>query len=189
MKKFFIALTILLAVTVSNAEAATQFTDEQLKQMISITMQNPAAVPLNLDVATFQKNFDAFITDFFNRGDDPDRSNKLKKIFLIGEPKLATADEMTLFVKRFPNGAAIFGSVDENGKFKVLNYFTTFTEDKNERLVHVMVFEAFIRGISPDNDAINLLTEAKENPTVTKAGVKYSFVKDGKLNIVSAVAE
>lgn len=61
LKKFFIALTILLCVAGNNAEAVDQFTDDQIKQMISSTMQNPVTVPLNLDIETFKKNFNEFM--------------------------------------------------------------------------------------------------------------------------------
>ena len=189
MKKFFIALMILFCVAGNNAEAEKQFTDDQLKQMISSTMDNPATVPLNLDVATFKTNFNAFMADFLKETNAGEDSAKLEKVFLIGEPNTLTKNGRTLFLKNFLEDAAIFGSVDESGKFKVLNFFATLAENKNEMLMRVLVLNAFIKGISPDVDATALLNKAKINPTVTANGVKYSFSTVGNLNVVSVTAE
>ncbi|MBQ9498233.1 MAG: hypothetical protein IJR52_11770 [Selenomonadaceae bacterium] len=190
MKKFFIALTVLFFVAGSNfAEAASKFTDDQIKQMISSTMDNPATAPLNLDVATFKTNFNAFMADFLKETNAGEDSAKLEKVFLIGEPNTLTKNGRTLFLKNFLEDAAIFGSVDESGKFKVLNFFATLAENKNEMLMRVLVLNAFIKGISPDVDATALLNKAKINPTVTVNGVKYSFSTVGNLNVVSVTAE
>ena len=190
MKKFFIALTVLFFVAGSNfTEAASKFTDDQIKQMISSTMDNPATAPLNLDVATFKTNFNAFMTEFLKETNAGEDIAKLEKVFLIGEKNTLTKNGKTLFVKNFLEDAAIFGSVDANGKFKVLNLFSTFAENKNEMLIRRLVFKAFVRGISPDVDATALLTKSKENSTVTVGGVKYSFSTVDNLDIISVVAE
>lgn len=189
LKKFFIALTILLCVAGNNAEAVDQFTDDQIKQMISSTMQNPVTVPLNLDIETFKKNFNEFMKSFIAETNAGEDSAQLEKVFLIGEPKVLSRNGKTLFVQNFLENTAIFGSIDENGKFKVLNFFSTLAENKNEMLMRRLILEAFVRGISPDVDAADLLNQAKENPTVTAGGIKFSFSTVDNLDIVSAVAE
>ena len=189
LKKFFVALTIFFCVAGNNAEAANKFTDDQLKQMISTTMDNPVTAPLNLDVATFKTNFNAFMSEFLKETNAGENIAKLEKIFLIGEQNTLTKNGRTLFLKNFLEDAAIFGSVNADGKFKVLNLFSTTADNKNEMLIRRLVFEAFVRGISPDVDAAALLNKAKENPTVTTGGVKFSFSTIDNMDIISAVAE
>ena len=190
MKKIFIALAILFCLAGNNfVEAAEKFTDDQLKQMISTTMENPAAKTLNLDVATFKKNFNDFMTNFIKETNAGEDAAKLEKVFLIGEPNTISKNGKTMFLKDFIETAAIFGSVDANGKFKVLNFFAINSEDKNEVLMRRLVLEAFVKGISPGFDATELLNKAKDNPSVTVGGVKYSFSTVGDLHVVSAVAE
>ncbi|MBR3748180.1 MAG: hypothetical protein IKP64_06080 [Selenomonadaceae bacterium] len=189
LKKFFIALTILFCVAGNIAEAANKFTDDQLKQMISSTRDNPATAPMNLDVATFKTNFNAFMSEFLKETNSGEDSAKLEKVFLIGDQNTITKNGKTLFVKNFLEDAAIFGSVNANGKFTVLNLFSTTAENKNEMLIRRLVFEAFVRGISPDVDATALLNKAKENPTVTANGVKFSFSTVDNMDIISVVAE
>ena len=189
LKKFFIALTILFCVAGNNVEAANKFTDDQLKQMISITRDNPAAVSMNLDVATFKTNFNAFMAKFLEETNAGEDIAQLKEIFLIGEQNTITKNGKTLFLKDFHEDAAIFGSVDANGKFKVLNLFSTLAENKNELLIRRLVFDAFVKGISPDVDTTALLKKSKENPTVTVGNVKFSFSTVDNLDMISVVAK
>lgn len=185
MKKFFVALTILLCLS-GNVNAA-QFTDEQLSEIFSDTAKN-AAAPLKLNVVAFKKNFNEFMSDFIknmNAGDDADN---LRDILLIGETNFVNVGKQKIFVQKFLDRIAIVGSVDAVGNFTALNLFAVQAENRNDMLVSVLILNAFVKGISPDLDAQALLTEAKENPVVVKGDVKFSFATVDNLNKVSAAA-
>ena len=187
MKKFFVALTILLCVT-GNVNAA-QFTAEQGEKMLSITLQSSAA-PLKLDVATFQKNFDAFITEFVKETNAGDDSEAFRQSFLIGKPRLGSVDGHTVFVKNFMDMAAILGTVDADGKIETINFFYPQISDQNDAMTYMLILESFAKGISPDLDAQALIDEANKNPdgTFVKGNVKFTFKTLDNLNMVSATA-
>lgn len=189
MKKFFVALTILFAVTAANVSEAAQFTDEQRNQILSMTVQ-PSAAALAVDVGTFQKNFNDFMSGFIAQTNAGNDTAKMEQIFLIGEQNIVTNGQNVLFAKNFMNMVAIVGSLDESGHFKTLNLVGAAIDDKNEAMIRMLVLEAFVKGISPDLDAQTILTEAKEHSDapVVKGNVKFSFVTLDNLDVISVTA-
>ena len=187
MKKFFVALTLLLCLT-ADVNAA-QFTDEQRNRILSMTVQ-PSAAALSVDVATFRQNFNNFMSGFIAQTNAGDNTAKLEQIFLIGEQSIVTNGQNVLFVKNFMNMVAIVGSLDENGHFKTLNLVGAAIDDKNEAMIHGLVLDAFVKGISPELNAQSLLSESNENPdtAVVKGDVKFSFATVEDLDVVSVAA-
>lgn len=190
MKKFFVALTILLAVTGVNLSEAAQFTDEQRNQMVTLSVQ-PSAATLKVNVATFRQNFNNFMSDFIAKTNAGEETAKLQQIFLIDEKSIVTNGQNVLFAKSFANMVAVIGSVDENGNFKTLNLFGAPIDDKNDAMIHALVLNAFVKGISPDLDAQTILTESKDHPDtpIVKGDVKISFATAGDLDVVSVAAK
>jgi len=187
LKKFFVALTILLCMA-GNVNAA-QFTAEQGEKMLSITLQNSDA-PLKLDIATFQKNFDAFITQFVNETNAGDDAEAFRQSFLIGKPRLGSVDGRTIFLRNFMDMAAILGTVDADGKIETINFFYPQIADQNDAMTYMLILQSFAKGISPDLDAQALIDEANKNPdgTFVKGNVKFTFKTLDNLNMVSAAA-
>ena len=76
MKKFFVALTILLCV--ASQTFAAEFTDEQIDGLIRETMTDAAKipVPLNFGMSDFLPNFNMTVEPiyrrYFPKGDDPE---------------------------------------------------------------------------------------------------------------------
>ena len=188
MKKFFLTLTIFFCMACVNAEAAAQFTNEQQSQMLSIVEQKSAAAVPFVDIATFQKNFNAFMEGFIKETNAGEDADKMRQIFLIDKPQFITNGERVLFVKNFMNMVALVGVVDPDGNFTAINFFGAQVDDKNAALIHTLILQAFVKGISPDLDATDMLVEAKENPVLTKGTVQFSFETLDNLNVVSAVA-
>lgn len=184
----FIALLIITA----QVEAA-QFTQEQFDEMISITAQKSAAENkiLALDAATFQKNFNAFMTNFIKESNAGDDTPMLEEIFLIREPMIVQTDAGNFLAKNFMNHVAIVGSVEADGKLKALNFFSAPTENKNDMVITVLIFQAFTQGISPGLDVKALLGELEKNPSapVIRNGIKFSTDNQGTMEIITAVAE
>ena len=187
MKKFFVALAILFCVA-GNVDAA-QFTAEQKTQMASITVQ-PSAAALTVDVAAFRNNFNGFMSSFIAQTNAGENAAKFEQIFLIDEQSIVTNGQNVLFVKNFMDMVAIVGSVDENGRFKTLNLFGAAIDDKNEAMIHGLVLDAFVKGISPDLNAQALLNEANKNSdgTFVKGNLKFSFATVDNLDVVSVTA-
>lgn len=191
MKKFLMTFIALLIIT-AQVEAA-QFTQEQFDEMISITAQKSAAENkiLALDAATFQKNFNAFMTNFIKESNAGDDTPMLEEIFLIREPMIVQTDAGNFLAKNFMNHVAIVGSVEADGKLKALNFFSAPTENKNDMVITVLIFQAFTQGISPGLDVKALLGELEKNPSapVIRNGIKFSTDNQGTMEIITAVAE
>lgn len=193
MKKILTALIVGLIICAGVKVEAAQFTQEQFSEMLSVTAQKSAAETkaLAFDAATFQKNFNAFMTSFIKDSNAGDDTPTLEEIFLIREPLILQTDTGNFLAKDFMNRIAVVGSVEADGKLKTLNFFSTPAENKNEMVVTILVFQAFTQGISPDLDVKELLGELEKNPgaPVTRSGVKFSVSKQGNLEVITAVAE
>lgn len=200
MRKFFVALTITLTValtlTLANFAEAAQFTQDQFEQMVTTTVQNPAAASKNtttlpINVTTFQNNYNAFMTNFISQtnatGED---ATMMQKIFLITEPKIFTKDDETLFAQNFLNKSMIIGLSNNGSNFKVLTFFAVQSDEREDLMVNVLVLNAFVKGITPDYDSTALLDDIgkSSDATVVHNGVKYTVSKVGNLNVVTAVA-
>lgn len=196
MKKFCLALTIALILSISNfADAATMFTAEQFDKIVAFTVKNPAVnsnATLNLNAATFKQNYDIFITNFIKEtnavGQD---AAMMRQIFLLNDAKTYENGTNQIFAKNFLNRVVIVGLNEIGGNFKVLNFFATIAEERDDAMFNVLVLNAFIRGINPDLDATELLNEASKNPSepVIRNGVKFSVATIENINIVTAVAQ
>ena len=188
MKKFFTALIALLMFA-AQVEAA-ELTQEQFDEMFSIATQNATENKvLALDVQTFQKNFNDFMTTFIKESNAGDDTPMLEEIFLLKEPLIVQTDAGNFLAKNFMNHVAIVGSVDANGNLKALNFFSAKAENKNDMVVTVLIFQAFTQGISPQINVQELLGELEKNKSATKNGVKFSVTKQGTMEIITAVAE
>lgn len=196
MKNFFVALIVTLILSASNIAAAETalFTEEQFDKIVAHTVANPAAseaATLNLDAATFQRNYNAFITNFIRetsaQGDD---AAMMERIFLLNDAKTFENDSKQIFTKNFANRAVIIGFNEAGGNFKVLNFFATIAEDRDDALFNVLVLQGFLRGIDPTLNAGDLLNEAQKDPSkpVIRNGVKFSVATIENINIITAVA-
>jgi len=200
MKNFFVALTVALTVALilsaSNIAAAETalFTEEQFDKIVAHTVANPAAseaATLNLDAATFQRNYNAFITNFIRETDaQGDDAAMMERIFLLNDAKTFENDSKQVFTKNFANRAVIIGFNEAGGNFKVLNFFATIAEDRDDALFNVLVLQGFLRGIDPTLNAGDLLNEAQKDPSkpVIRNGVKFSVATIENINIITAVA-
>ena len=195
MKKIFVALTVALILSASNIAAASAlFTEEQFDKIVAHTVANPAAAvaaTLNLDAVTFQRNYNAFITNFIREtGAQGDDAAMMEQVFTLSDAKTFENGSKQIFAKNFANRAVIVGFNEAGGNFKVLNFFATIAEDRDDALFNVLVLQGFVRGIDPTLNAVELLNEMQKDPSkpVIQNGVKFSVATIENINIVTAVA-
>ena len=193
MKKFLTALILLIICAVGNVEAA-DFTQEQFNKMLAISAQSLNADNKNLsfDAATFQKNFNDFMTNFIKESNAKDDDAKnMEEVFLISEPMIVQTDAGNFLARNFLNRIAIVGLLDADGTLRNLNFFTTQTEDKDEAIISVLVLEAFAKSISPDLSAEILMNdfEKNQNAPIVENGIKFSIATDENINFITAIAE
>ena len=193
MKKFLTALILLIICAVGKVEAA-DFTQEQFNKMLAISAQSLNADNKNLsfDAATFQKNFNDFMTNFIKESNAKDDDAKnMEEVFLISEPMIVQTDAGNFLARNFLNRIAIVGLLDADGTLRNLNFFTTQTEDKDEAIISVLVLEAFAKSISPDLSAEILMNdfEKNQNAPIVENGIKFSIATDENINFITAIAE
>lgn len=194
MKKIIAALIVGLIICAGVKVEAAELTQEQFDRMLSISSQSLNAENKNLsfDAATFQKNFNDFMTNFIKESKAKDADAKsMEEIFLIKEPMIFQTDAGNFLAKNFLNRVAIVGLLDADGTLKNLNFFTMQTEDRDEAMVSVLILEAFAKSISPDLSASTLLEdfEKNQNAPVTKNGIKFSIATEGNINFITSIAE
>jgi len=194
MKKFFMSLLVGLIICTGIKVEAAEFTQEQFNKMLSISTQtlNAENKNLSLDAATFQKNFNDFMTNFIKETDAKDNDAKnLEEIFLIKEPMIVQTDAGNFLAKNFMNRVAIVGLLDANGSLRNINFFTIQTQDKDEVMVPVLILEAFAKSISPDLSASALMEdfEKNKNAPIVKNGIKFSIATDENINFITSIAE
>ena len=196
MKKFFVALTVALILSAGNIAAAATvlFTEDQLDKIVAHTIGNPAAsnaATLNLDAATFQRNYNAFITNFIREaGAQGDDAAMMERIFTLNDAKTFENGSKQIFTKNFMNRVVVIGFNESGGNFKVLNFFATLAEERDDALFNVMVLQGFVRGIDSNLNAVELLGELQKDPSkpVIRNGVQFSVATIDNINIVTAVA-
>lgn len=194
MKKFLAAIIIGLIICTGIKVEAAEFTQEQFNKMLSISTQtlNAENKNLSLDAATFQKNFNDFMTNFIKETDAKDNDAKnLEEIFLIKEPMIVQTDAGNFLAKNFMNRVAIVGLLDANGYLRNINFFTIQTQDKDEVMIPVLILEAFAKSISPDLSASTLMEdfEKNKNAPIVKNGIKFSIATDENINFITSIAE
>ena len=194
MKKFLAAIIVGLIICAGIKVEAAEFTQEQFNKMLSISTQtlNAENKNLSLDAATFQKNFNDFMTNFIKETDAKDNDAKnLEEIFLIKEPMIVQTDAGNFLAKNFMNRVAIVGLLDANGSLRNINFFTIQTQDKDEVMIPVLILEAFAKSISPDLSASALMEdfEKNKNAPIVKNGIKFSIATDENINFITSIAE
>ena len=196
MKKFFIVLTVLLAVTGANVEAAP-FTDSQYNKIITDVTKNPAAVSsatLDLNVDTLKEKFNGFVAPFLKQSLGVDDISAFEHLFMIKAYKIFPNEGGDTFANIFgtknPNVAIVGLTVPEGGNFKVLQCCYTTPEDNDEMFATQLILTAFINSVAPNVEVPTLmgeLTAENSSGTVTKGDVKFSIAEDGNLNMLTAV--
>lgn len=191
MKKFCVAFTVALIVTVSSFVEAATFTGEQIQQMLSITAQNPDAKQnktLKLNAETFRKNFNAFMINFIKQTNAGDDAAMMQRVLLIDKTAVTAKNDRNILGKNFFGKVMIVGFGETEKNFKVLNFFAAKIENRDDALFYTLILNGFVKSISPELDAKTLLDKLKKNSVVIRGGVKFSVTKSGDIDIITATA-
>ena len=198
MKNFFVALTVLLAVTCVNFVEAAPFTEEQFGQIFAAVAQNPAAAPertktLDLNVETLKAKFDNIATLILKHQLGTDDVSQMEYLFTINDYKIFPNEGGETFAKIFGSNVALVGVTASNGgNFKVLQCCYTAPEDKDETLYVQLILTAFIHSVAPDVEVpalMNELTAANSLGSTVKGDLNFSMTEEGNLNTLTVVAK
>ena len=198
MKNFFVALTVLLAVTCANFAEAAPFTEEQFGQIFAAVTQNPAAAPertktLDLNVETLKAKFDNIATLILKHQLGTDDVSQMEYLFTINDYKIFPNEGGETFAKIFGSNVALVGVTASNGgNFKVLQCCYTAPEDQDETLYVQLILTAFIHTVAPDVEVpalMNELTAANSLGSTVKGDLNFSMTEDGNLNTLTVVAK
>ena len=198
MKNFFVALTVLLAVTCVNFVEAAPFTEEQFGQIFAAVAQNPAAAPertktLDLNVETLKAKFDNIATLILKHQLGTDDVSQMEYLFTINDYKIFPNEGGETFAKIFGSNVALVGVTASNGgNFKVLQCCYTAPEDQDETLYVQLILTAFIHSVAPDVEVpalMNELTAANSLGSTVKGDLNFSMTEERNLNTLTVVAK
>ena len=198
MKKFFVALTVLLAVTCANFVEAAPLTEEQFGQIFAAVAQNPAAAPertktLDLNVETLKAKFDNIATLILKHQLGTDDVSQMEYLFTINDYKIFPNEGGETFAKVFGSNVVLVGVTAGNGgNFKVLQCCYTAPEDSDETLYVQLILTAFIHSVAPDVEVpalMNELTAANSLGSTVKGDLNFSLTEDGNLNTLTVGAK
>ena len=103
-----------------------KITSEQIDKIMAYIEQHPAAsseniAPLNVDIAQFQKSFNAAITPYIEKAQlDGELREIMEKLFLIDEYQTFDVNDGKFFFNIFGDSVGIFGVTNHEDQFKIL---------------------------------------------------------------------
>ncbi len=193
MKRFFMALTIFLAI--SAQVEAVPFSREQVDRIFIDIEAAENISTLNFNVATLKNNFNAIMTPILQQTMGTDDISAMEHLFLINDKDSKTFSKPNgdIFANIFGDyRVALVGATNSNGNFKILSLYYTSPEEKDESLFTVWLLTAFVKSISPDVDPqtlMNELTAENSSSSTVKGNVKFSIASEGNLNVLTATAQ
>ena len=193
MKRFFMALTIFLAISAQGE--AVPFSREQVDRIFIDIEAAESNSTLNLNVATLKDNFNAIITKILQQTMETNDVSAMEHLFLINDKDSKTFNKPDgdIFANIFGDyRVALVGAGVPNGNFKILKLYYTTPEEKDESIFTIWLLTAFVKSFSPEIDVqalMNELTAENSSGTVIKDKIKFSIAADGNLNVLTATAQ
>ena len=189
MRKFILALTVALLLTVGDVEAA-EFTQAQLDKIFLNVGQVENTATFDLNAETLKEKFNGIITPIIKEATGSDDVSAMAHLVLIKNYKIFNGADGDTFANVFEDyRGALVGVSSANGNFKSLSFCYTTPENSDEAIFTIWLLTAFVRSISPDvnpQTLMNDLTAANSSGTVVAGGVKFLIAEDGNLNILTA---
>ena len=186
MKKFLMAAVVFLLFTAQ--VEAVPFTRTQLDKMFLDVEQVQTESTLNLNVETFKEKFNGIITPILKEAMATDDVSAMEHLFLIKDYKIIGETFANMFGDY---RASVVGSSAADGNFKVLTFYYTTPEERDESIFTIWLMSAFVKSIAPEVNPQNLmneLTAENSSGSVVKGDVKFSLSEDGNLNALTATS-
>jgi len=193
MKRFFMALTIFLAISAQGE--AVPFSREQVDRIFIDIEAAENISTLNFNVATLKNNFNAIMTPILQQTMGTDDVSAMEHLFLINDKDSKTFSKPNgdIFANIFGDyRVALVGACNPNGNFKILSLYYTTPEEKDESIFTIWLLTAFVKSFSPEIDVqalMNDLTAENSSGSTVKGNIKFSIAEDGNLNVLTATAQ
>ncbi|MBR0288772.1 MAG: hypothetical protein IJQ82_07315 [Selenomonadaceae bacterium] len=184
MKKIFLAAVVFLLLTAQ--VEAVPFTRTQLDKMFFDVGQVQTDSTLALNAETFKEKFNGIITPLLKEAMGTDDVSAMEPLFLIKNYKII-GETFTNIFNDYRIG--IVGNCAADGNFKVLTFYYTTPEEKDESIFTIWLMTAFVKSIAPEVNPqilMNELTAENSSGNVVKGDVKFSLTEDGNLNALTA---
>jgi len=194
MKKFLAALTVAFILASSNFAEAIPFSRTQLDKIFFEVEQIPAPnSTFDLNAETLKEKFNGIITPILKDAVGTDNLSAIEHLFLIKNYKIFSKPTGDIFANMFGDyRVAIIGTGATGENFKVLNFYYTTPEEKDESIFTVWLLTAFVKSIAPEvnpQTLMNDLTAENSSGSVVAGGVKFSVASEGNLNVLTAIRE
>lgn len=185
MKKFLTAAIAFLLVA-AQVEAA-QFTRPQLDKMFFDVGQVQVESTFALNAETFKEKFNEIITPILKNAMQTDDISAMAHLFLIKDYKIIGETFTNVFGDY---RVAIVGNCAANGNFKVLSFYYTTPEERDESIFTIWLLTAFVKSVAPDvnpQTLMNELTAENSSGSVQSGGIKFSITENENLNALTAI--
>lgn len=185
------ALVVLLIATAQFE--SVPLTQEQIdKEFIDIEVSENIST-LDLDVDTLKEEFNEFIEPILQETMSTDDVSAMEHLFLIKDYKVFSKPDGDIFANFFGEyRVALVGVSEPNGgNFKILSFYYTTPEEKDESIFTIWLITTFVKCVAPGVNAQDLMSElTAENSSgiLIKDGIKFSIASEGNLNVLTAVA-
>ena len=193
MKRFFMALTIFLAISAQGE--AVPFSREQVDKIFIDIEAAENISTLNFNVATLKEKFNAIMTPILQQTMETDDVSAMEHLFLINDKDSKTFSKPNgdIFANIFGDyRVALVGACNPNGNFKILSLYYTTPEEKDESIFTIWLLTAFVKSFSPEIDVqalMNDLTAENSSGSTVKGNIKFSIAENGNLNVLTATAQ
>lgn len=191
MKKFFIALTIVLALMSTNFAAAEKIPDTQLRAILTEVLTAPIEKPLPLTFAQFKGNFNAMmLSSFEDAAKQSSEFANAKKFILLDNVEVLQFGANKLFVKPFiPSEVVLVGLVDPaTDRIKTISYFFSEPQSRNEQAIYGLIALCILKSVAPNADLNILGTELGNDRVAVRDGVKFTMRRDSQVYILTITA-
>lgn len=171
---------------------------EFIHKMVTHINYNPAAsrensYVLDMDIDWLKKSFnDAAVRLVNNIPFQKERDREItKNVLCIKKIRTLYEEDEKFFLIPFGNTIGIFGVTDDDKNCKILVCAYTMTEILNLQFLTGMVFNTFIKILTPEADPKELIDELQENPerSMIYDGVRFSLFDDEDLTWISAISK
>lgn len=173
-------------------------TGEFIHKMVTHINCNPAAsrentYVLDMDIDWLKESFNAEAVRLVNNIPfQKERDREItKNVLCIKKIRILPEADGKFFFIPFGNTIGIFGVTDADKNCKILVCAYKMTEILNLQFLTGMVFDTFIKILTPEANPKELIDDLQENPehSMIYDGVRFSLFEDEDLTWISAISK
>ena len=190
MKKFLVALIVVLLLSMNNITSAEKFSDSQLKAILNDFATTSVEKSLPITFEQFKETFNSNMLNSFESSKRNEIPEDVLNAILLNNVKLERVEKDNLFVKPFISGeVALLGMSDvSTNKMKKLTFFFVEPQTENDKTFNGLVVLCLLKSVLPNADVNILANELAAEKVVVREGVRLELGRDSQIFILTITA-